>query len=147
MAPREEPQKNERHTREDGRCKTKCAVDHALGEGDTCDGIDAPEVLFFGVFELETMAAEGDPGRSYIRTPRCENYGKPDTGEQHLQPCTEPARCANCYGPAPANHDGCPAKPTRKNGKLVLPSRTIRKAGQKLYNNAHTQEDRTTRDY
>ncbi|KAM5350149.1 hypothetical protein ACJ41O_006654 [Fusarium nematophilum] len=78
--------------------------------------------------------------RPCTRTPRCENCGKPDTGDgSHPQPCTEPERCANCFGPAPAGHSDCPAKPSRKNGKLKLPTAkelaAIRRAGQRLFAN------------
>ncbi|KAG6996583.1 hypothetical protein FocnCong_v016235 [Fusarium oxysporum f. sp. conglutinans] len=41
----------------------------------------------------------------------------------HAEPCNKPAKCANCYGPAPADHESCPAKPIRKNGRLQRPTR------------------------
>ncbi len=80
------------------------------------------------------------PDRFCTRNARCGNCGAPATPE-HPQPCENPAKCANCYGPAQAGHDNCPAKPTRKNGKLKLLTKkeltAIRKAGQKLYNARH----------
>ena len=84
------------------------------------------------------------PNRPCVRTPRCENCGKPDPDATHPQPCKEPAKCANCYGPAPASHDGCPAKPARRNGRLVpLTGKeltAIRRTGQKLYDNMCLQD-------
>ncbi|KAM5342923.1 hypothetical protein ACJ41O_013889 [Fusarium nematophilum] len=78
--------------------------------------------------------------RFCARTPRCENCGN-DSTNQHPNPCTHPPKCANCHGPAPADHDNCPAKPTRKAGKLVPITKRelakIRRVGEKLYDNMH----------
>ncbi|KAM5349949.1 hypothetical protein ACJ41O_006454 [Fusarium nematophilum] len=52
-------------------------------------------------------------------------------------------RCANCFGPAPAGHSDYPAKPSRKNGKLKLPTAkelaAIRRAGQRLFANSQNR--------
>lgn len=67
----------------------------------------------------------------------------------HPQPCTNTAKCANCHGPAPAGHNNCPAKPTRKNGKLKNPTKkeltALRRAGQKLYDAKHKTSDKEAR--
>lgn len=82
------------------------------------------------------------PDRFCARNTRCENCGIAlNTENEHPQPCTNNAKCANCYGPAPANHDNCPAKPIRKSGQLQTLTKkelsTIRRAGQKLYDAKH----------
>lgn len=90
------------------------------------------------------------PGRFCARNARCENCGASVSSEDgHPQPCTSPAKCANCHGPAPAGHDNCPAKPTRKSGKLKIPTKkeltAIRRAGQKLYDAKHKTSDKEAR--
>jgi hypothetical protein len=74
------------------------------------------------------------------RLPRCANCGRPDD-HQHVTPCTKPPQCANCHGPARADHENCPAKPTRKAGKLVQLTKrelaAVRRTGRQLYNEQH----------
>lgn len=56
--------------------------------------------------------------------------------------CTQPDRCANCFGPFPASHDHCPAKPKRHLGNLIRLTRKeqdkIRKHGAREYKALHT---------
>lgn len=81
--------------------------------------------------------------RNCTRTPRCAHCGF-RVDEDHQQPCQRPEGCANCYGPHPSTYPGCPARPTRRNGKLVFRTRkelgAIRMAGSKLYRMAHPPE-------
>jgi hypothetical protein len=59
------------------------------------------------------------------RLKRCSNCGvllHEHQGE-HGNKCIAKARCANCYGPEPAGHEKCPAKPFIKSGKIVRLSR------------------------
>lgn len=84
------------------------------------------------------------PNRYCSRRQRCENCSSHIDGDKpHTQPCDLPPRCANCYGPFPASHENCPAKPIKKNKTTTQPTtkelKAIRQIGQKAYNNAkHT---------
>ena len=84
------------------------------------------------------------PSRVCTRTDRCENCStRLPVGHNHPQPCQDRPRYANCYGPAPASHENCPAKPVVKHGKLVRPTRSelakIRQTGSLLYKAAQPQ--------
>ena len=71
------------------------------------------------------------PERLCVRDPRCHQCGGPD--DHQLVPCTKAARCMNCCGPHGALDRNCPARPKRKDGLYVRPSkrelRSIRWAG------------------
>ena len=63
-------------------------------------------------------------------------------GKEHDEgKCPNPARCANCSGPHPANFPACAARPTKKNGKITRPTKKqlthIRELGNKVYQMAH----------
>ncbi|KAF4473876.1 hypothetical protein CGGC5_v017027 [Colletotrichum fructicola Nara gc5] len=72
--------------------------------------------------------------RFCTRQALCENCSKP-LGTHEAGPCLARPKCANCYGPFPASHTNCPARPLLVNGKLVIPTykelRGIRKVGGK----------------
>lgn len=89
-------------------------------------------------------------GNNCQRAPRCPNCS--ERLEQHENgPCKKNPRCANCLGPHLSDHTNCPAKPKRKEGKLVWLSRRvlkkIRKAGsqrhREVYMQTQTQGDET----
>ncbi|KAF6515080.1 hypothetical protein HZS61_004986 [Fusarium oxysporum f. sp. conglutinans] len=95
--------------------------------------------------EKKCMPTRHNPGcqgyhtnRFCGRNPRCGHCGEIATEDKpHAEPCNKPAKCANCYGPAPADHESCPAKPIRKNGRLQRPTKkelsAIRRLGRKQY--------------
>ncbi|RYP47832.1 hypothetical protein DL769_011278 [Monosporascus sp. CRB-8-3] len=60
--------------------------------------------------------------RACARNSRCENCGRP-LGDKHPIPCQFPAQCANCFGPFPAEHAKCPARPERVDGILRRPTK------------------------
>ncbi|KAL6362151.1 hypothetical protein LRP88_04227 [Fusarium phalaenopsidis] len=70
------------------------------------------------------------------RQQRCETCSDP-LEEGHQQPCSLSPKCSNCYGPFPASHENCPARPIRKNGEMIPLTKkeltAIRKIGQKSY--------------
>lgn len=78
-------------------------------------------------------------GRNCARDPRCTTCGE----MTHEGPCQRPPKCVNCHAPQPADHEGCPAKPVRKNGKMVHPTKkqraSFRSAGEQLYRAAHPE--------
>lgn len=65
-----------------------------------------------------------NPGcQGYCNTRRCNRHARCNNCSKSLDnhpegPCTAPSRCANCRGPFPAGHNGCPARPAIKNGKI-----------------------------
>lgn len=81
--------------------------------------------------------------RTCARTVKCKLCGN----EAHDGPCTTNPKCLNCRGPHSSVDTSCPARPCRKNGVLVRPSRIqlqhIRLAGQKEYTktNNHQSSD------
>lgn len=81
--------------------------------------------------------------RYCARDPRCERCGKRNTDHQVGAPCHYSEQCANCHGPSPASHSDCPAKPVRKDGHLVHPTKRqlnrIRQAGLALYKSKHPE--------
>lgn len=81
------------------------------------------------------------PNRYCSRRQRCENCSSHVDGDKpHPQPCDLPPRCANCYGPFPASHENCPAKPIKKYNVTTQPTikelKAIRQIGRKAYNEA-----------
>lgn len=73
------------------------------------------------------------------RQQRCETCSN-TLEEDHQQPCQLPPRCSNCYGPFPASHENCPARPIWKDRDIIVPTskelRAIRRIGQKSYRQA-----------
>ncbi|KAM5357327.1 hypothetical protein ACJZ2D_016375 [Fusarium nematophilum] len=81
------------------------------------------------------------------RQQRCETCSQP-LEEGHQQPCGLSPKCSNCYGPFPASHENCPAKPIRKNGDTIPLTKkeltAIRKIGQKSYLRAQQTDSQST---
>lgn len=89
--------------------------------------------------QLHNPGCQGfHPVRYCHRQPRCETCSSPMIeGQPHLQPCNLPPKCSNCCGPFPASHEGCPAKPIRKNGDTISLTgkelKAIRRIGQNSF--------------
>ena len=64
----------------------------------------------------------------------CRKCARPLSTHEPAGDCNHPTQCAGCRGPFPADHDNCPTKPQRVNGKTVRPDRKqiqiIRRAGE-----------------
>jgi hypothetical protein len=69
-------------------------------------------------------------GTRCTRDARCHNCKErivTHTGPAN-ENCTLPSQCANCFGPYPAGHWGCPAKPRREHGTLIpIPRKELEK--------------------
>ncbi|ODM15660.1 hypothetical protein SI65_08894 [Aspergillus cristatus] len=60
--------------------------------------------------------------RTCTRQPKCWLCGAKDHTEQDHKESTQ--QCANCLGPAPADHANCPVRPSIKQGILVWVPKT-----------------------
>ena len=91
----------------------------------------------FRLFKISDVARKTDKQNQVVRhDPGCQGYHTPhycgrkalcrNCGERkdrhaplEQNECTQPAKCANCYGPFPADHEDCPCKPQRENGTVI----------------------------
>ena len=65
--------------------------------------------------------------RTCTRQPKCRLCGAKDHIEEtheESQTCNNTHKCANCYGPAPADHAHCPVRPSFKQGAIVRVPKT-----------------------
>lgn len=126
-----------------------------------------PKFRLFGVTHYARLVKKNppvirhDPGcqgyhaaRTCARYARCERCGK-TLNDQHAVPCILPEQCANCFGPFPASHEGCPAKPRRIDGRICHLSKrelaAIRRVGAGNWKtvqdqNQGSQEAQATKD-
>jgi hypothetical protein len=64
---------------------------------------------------------------------RCASLVEKDAAPTSGTDCQKAPKCANCYGPYPASHEKCPARPVQKDNRFIPPTknqlRRIRHAG------------------
>ncbi|KAL8366687.1 hypothetical protein RB595_010512 [Gaeumannomyces hyphopodioides] len=87
--------------------------------------------------ELHASGCQGYcDARRCVRPKRCGCCSR----DIHEGDCSDPPKCANCCGPFPAGHTGCPAAPRVENNEVVRLSqrklRDVRKHGQGRYKKA-----------
>ena len=96
------------------------------------------------------VIARHDPGcQGYCNRHKCTRYARcalcSTRLDQHQGPsganCTNNPRCANCHGPFPADHQGCPAMPRTVSGKIIKPTKkeldVVRRHGDRVFRAAH----------